>query len=332
MRYLPTLALLLAGATCARAAKPADCWTMRKHGQLDMATHCFELLTQSPDAYFKAEGYWGLEQWEQASAQFRLATQPATSPALIKVRWGMLLHERFNDPEAADLFHEALAKDPANAEAFVGLAMVSADGFDGKAMEYAAMAIELDPKLAEAYELRANLALQDDDRAAAAKDADLAIALEADALDAMAIHAALELIADRPPDTWFAKIAAINPGYGKGYAEVAHDLEMHYRYEDAAAYYRKAVEADPRLWSAHSALGIELMRLGKQDEPLHELELSYNNGYRDAATVNSLRLLDSYKKFDTFRDDTTILKLNKSEAELLRPYFEAELHTILATY
>jgi tetratricopeptide (TPR) repeat protein len=261
-----------------------------------------------------------------------LATQPATSPALIKVRWGMLLHERFNDPEAADLFHEALAKDPANAEAFVGLAMVSADGFDGKAMEYAAMAIELDPKLAEAYELRANLALQDDDRAAAAKDADLAIALEADALDAMAIHAALELIADRPPDTWFAKIAAINPGYGKGYAEVAHDLEMHYRYEDAAAYYRKAVEADPRLWSAHSALGIELMRLGKQDEPLHELELSYNNGYRDAATVNSLRLLDSYKKFDTFRDDTTILKLNKSEAELLRPYFEAELHTILATY
>ena len=34
-----------------------------------------------------------------------------------------------------------------------------------------------------------------------------------------------------------------------------------------------------------------------------ELELSYNNGYRDAATVNSLRLLDSYKNFNTFRDE-----------------------------
>jgi len=305
---------------------------MRKHGQVERATRCFELLTQSPDAYVKAEGFWGLEQWEQANAQFHLATQPAASPARYKVRWGMLLHERFNDADAADLFHEALAKDPANAQAYVGLAMVSADGFDGKAMEYANKAIELDPKLSEAYALRAELALQNDDRAAAAADADQAMALEGDALDAMATHAALELIADRPPDAWFAKIAAIHPGYGKAYAQVAHDLELHYRYEDAAAYYRKATAADPRLWSAHSALGIELMRLGKEDEPLHELELSYDNGYRDAATVNSLRLLDSYKNFVTFRDDTTVLKLNKSEAELLRPYFAAELHTILATY
>ena len=148
----------------------------------------------------------------------------------------------------------------------------------------------------------------------------------------MAIHAAIELLADRSPDAWFCKIRAINPGYGEAYARVARQLELHYRYEDAVAYYRKAIEADPHLWSAHSALGIDLMRLGKEDEPDSELELSYNNGYRDAATVNSLRLLDSYKNFDTFRDGTTILKLNKSEAALLLPYIEAELHTILATY
>ncbi len=48
---------------------------------------------------------------------------------------------------------------------------------------------------------------------------------------------------------------------------VAHQLELHYRYEDAVTYYRKAIEADPQLWSAHSALGIDLMRLGKEDEP-----------------------------------------------------------------
>src|SRR5260370_38222343 len=74
------------------------------------------------------------------------------------------------------------------------------------------------------------------------------------------------------------------------------------------------------------------MGMGKEDEPLAELELSYNNGYRDAATVNSLRLLDSYKNFQIFRDDTTILKLKKTEADLLQPYMQAELHTIIATY
>jgi tetratricopeptide (TPR) repeat protein len=178
----------------------------------------------------------------------------------------------------------------------------------------------------------ANLALENDDRDLAVAEADKALALDKDAMDAMAIHAAVELIADRSPDAWFAKIAAINPGYGEAYARVARQLEMHYRYEDAVTYYRKAVKADPRLWAAHSALGIDLMRMGKEDEPLAELELSYNNGYRDAATVNSLRLLDSYKNFQTFRDDTTILKLKKTEADLLQPYMQAELHTIIATY
>jgi hypothetical protein len=34
----------------------------------------------------------------------------------------------------------------------------------------------------------------------------------------------------------------------------------------------------------------------------------------------------------TYKDDTTILKLNKSEADLLRPYFEEQLHKAIATY
>lgn len=329
---IPILAIVLASASSARAIVPADCWILRKHGHRNEAHACFDGLTRTSDAYSRAEGFWGLEEWERANEQFRLATQPADSKASYKVGWGMLLHQRFNDAEAADLFREALAKDASNAEAYLGLAIVSADGFDGKAAEYAAKAIELDPKLAEAHELMADLALTNDDREAATAEADNAIALEGDALDAMATLAALDLIADRPPDAWFAKIAAVNSTYGEAYARVAHQLEMHYRYEDAVSYYRKAINADPELWSAHSALGIDLMRLGKEDEPLKELELSYNNGYRDAATVNSLRLLDSYKNFVTVRDNEMTLKLNKSEADLLLPYIKSELHMILATY
>jgi tetratricopeptide (TPR) repeat protein len=323
--------LLLVCAAIIRAA-PADCWALVKHGNNAQAQNCFAALTRSTDAYECAEGFWGLEQWEQANAQFRLATAPENSRAIYKVRWGLLLHERFNDSDAVALFHEALNKDPSLAEAYVGLALISADGFDGHAEEYAAKAIALDPKLAEAHELMADLALANDDAQTATAEADKAIALEEAALNAMAIHAAIELIADRSPDAWLAKIRAVNPGYGEAYARVAHQLELHYRYEDAVVYYRKAIAADPQLWAAHSALGIDLMRLGQQEEPYRQLELAYNNGYRDAATVNSLRLLDSYKNFDTFRDDTTIIKLNKSESALLLPYIRTELHIILATY
>jgi tetratricopeptide (TPR) repeat protein len=124
----------------------------------------------------------------------------------------------------------------------------------------------------------------------------------------------------------------VNPGYGEGYAIVARHLVLNRRYPDAVAYDRKAIEADPRDWRAHSDLGINLMRLGQEDEPIQQLELAYNNGRQDLATRNSLRLLDSYKNFVTYRDDTTILRLNKSEADLLKPYFEEQLHKAIATY
>jgi len=331
-RAAPILALLICCSVAARAAVPTDCWALRKHGHSAQAQACFDGLTQSADAYNRAEGLWGLEEWEQAKQQFELALKQTKSPAIWRVRYGMLFHERFNNTDAAKLYAEALQMEPSNAEAYVGLAILSADGFDEKAEEYLAKAIELNPKLAEAHEWMADLALVNDDSDLALAEADKAIALEDDALDAMAIHAAVELIADRPPDAWFAKIKAVNPGYGEAYSRVARQLELHYRYEDAVTYYRKAIEAAPRLWSAHSALGIDLMRLGKEDEPFHELELSYNNDYRDTATVNSLKLLESYKNFETFKDQTTILKLNKTEAAQLLPYLQAELHTILATY
>src|SRR5260370_5050284 len=234
-RFATSLALLSMCTACAvaSAAVPADCWSLRKHGHRQEARGCLDGLTRSGDAYPRVGGLGGLGEWEEEKEQFRLATQPANSKAIYKVRWGMLLHERFNNPQAADLFREALAKEPSNGEAYLGLAIVSADGFDGKATEYAAKAIELDPKLAGAHELMAHLALENDEGDVAIAEADKALALDKDAMDAMAVHAAAEGIAHRSPEEWFAKIAAINPGsgYGEAYARVAHHLAMHYRYQ-----------------------------------------------------------------------------------------------------
>jgi len=317
---------------CLAANSPDTCHALSKHGQQAEAKSCYESLVRSDSAYFRAEGYWGLEQYDQANEQFRIATAPPDSDPLYKVRWGRLLHERFNNTDAVGLFQEALKKDPKNAQAYLGLAIVSADGFDGKAEDYAGRALVLDPKLVEAHEFAANLALENADTERAIAQADEALALSSDALDAMAIHAAIELLADRSPDAWLDKVRKVNPGYGEAYARVAHYLELNYRFDDAIVYYRKAVEADPKYWPARSQLGVSLMRMGQEDEPFRQLEMCYNNGYRDAETVNSLRLLDSYKNFVTYKENGTILRLRKSEAELLHPYFAAELQRIIPTY
>jgi tetratricopeptide (TPR) repeat protein len=322
----------LASVAVSQAATPDQCQALRKHGRRAEAQKCFESLTLTRDPYLRAEGYWGLEQYEQANQEFRLAVAQADSNAMYRVRWGLLLHERFNNSDAENLFQEALGKDPKNARAYLGLALVSADGFDSKAIDWTTKALELDPKLVEAHELMANLRLEDSDTEDAIKQADEALKISSEAVDAMAIHAAVEVLADRSPDAWLDKIRQVNPVYGEGYALIAHHLVLNRRYQDAIAYYRRAIEADPRLWSARAQLGINLMRLGQEEEPRKQLELCYANGYRNAETVNTLRLLDSYKNFVVFKDDTTILKLNTKEADLLRPYFEAVLKRSMATY
>jgi cellulose synthase operon protein C len=327
------LCSLLAAVSVSSWAGPvSDCQTLSRHGHNAEARACYDALTRTHDAYLRAEGFWGLKRYEEANNEFRLAVSEADNNALYRVRWGRLLHERFNNNDAEDLFQEALARDPHNAPAYLGLALVSADGFDNKAIEWDAKALELDPTLVEAHELMANLELEDSSQAEALREADEALRLSSDAMDAMAIHAAIEILEDRPADAWFARIRNINPSYGGGYTLVAHHLVLNRRYEEGVAYYRKAIEVDPQLWSARSELGINLMRLGQEEEPRRQLEMCYENGYRDAATVNSLRLLDSYKNFVTIKQENVILKLPKKEADLLAPYFEQQIQRSMATY
>ena len=104
------------------------------------------------------------------------------------------------------------------------------------------------------------------------------------------------------------------------------------RYEEGIEYYRKAIALDPQLFSARSQLGVNLMRMGQEDEAFNQLETCFNNDYRDSATTNSLRLLDTLKKFETIKTARVILKLDKKERDLLGPYFEAEMDRILASY
>jgi len=193
-------------------------------------------------------------------------------------------------------------------------------------------ALEIDPKLLEARELLARLALEDNDRKRTVEQVDLALALSPDALQAMSVRAAMELLDGHDGQPWIGRVLARDPRYGRLYETVGRFYVLNRRYEEGIAAYRQAIALDPKLWSARSQLGVNLMRLGLDDEARTELEACYWNDYKDAATVNTLRLLDSYKKFVLAKSANTILKLDRKEAELLRPYFEAELRRAISVY
>jgi len=98
----------------------------------------------------QAESLWRSHDYINASSAFDALLKAHPENATYKVRAGQFYLARYYTEDAAKLFQEAIALDPKNAQAYLGLARVYEEGFSGKATEAATKAIELDPKLYEA--------------------------------------------------------------------------------------------------------------------------------------------------------------------------------------
>src|SRR5579864_3621233 len=107
----------------------------------------------------QAEALWRAHDYKAAGQTFESLVKVYPKNPDYKVRYGRLLLERFNPTDATALFQEALEIKKDHAGALLGLALVAADGFEGKAAELAHSALAADPKLLEAQELLARLAL-----------------------------------------------------------------------------------------------------------------------------------------------------------------------------
>jgi tetratricopeptide (TPR) repeat protein len=280
----------------------------------------------------RAESLWRSKNYAAANDAFRALERSNPKNPDYKVRWGRLLLERFNRADAAALFKEALEINPKHAGATLGMALVAADGFEGAAAELARKALEYDPKLTEAQELLARLALEDNQPDQARKEAERALLMDPKSLKAESVLASADLMEHKDASKWLNRIASEHSGQGSGFETIGYFLQINRRYDDGIEWFKKAVATEPDLWSAHSQLGINLMRLGREKEAREELEACYRNGYKNEATVNTLRLMDSYANFVTFRTPKTVLRLHKKEAEVLRLYIEPEMERAIATY
>jgi len=329
--FLPAILIAAAYPLAAQTAAVNECATLSRHGDAG-ATACYQKLARSIDPAIRAEGQWGLKDYNGANDTFQTAIKARPKDLSLLVRWGLMYLEHSQPSDAGDLFNEALKIDEKNAGALLGLAKVLSQSFEGKAVNEAELALRSDPKLYEAHELLAHIALEDNNPAKAVEEAKKALEISAEAVDAMAILQTNDWLDDKASTEWLDKIFKINKSYGQAYETAGYFFVINRRYEEGIRYYRKALEIKPDLWSARSQLGINLMRFGQEQEARKLLDECYANGFKDAETVNSLRLLDSYKNFETFKTPTTTLILQKKEAALLRPYFQAELDRAMATY
>ncbi|MBV8730934.1 MAG: tetratricopeptide repeat protein [Acidobacteriia bacterium] len=272
-----------------------------------------------------AEELWKAGHYPDANNEFRNLVQQNPTNIEYKMRWGRLFLDYSQPADAAAEFNDVLKLKKDYPPAILGLALAYSQDFDPQAVALAKKALELDPKLIEAQELLARIALEDNDNPKAIDEAKKALAINPNSVQARALLATMDWLADKKDTPW-------DPHTAKGYETAAYFFVINRRYEEGIQYYRKALDLDPTLFPARSQLGVNLMRQGRNDEAFQQLEQCYNAGFKDTVTSNALKLIDSYKNFVTYKTDRTILVLNKKEAELLRPYFERELLRIIATY
>jgi len=309
-----------------------QCENLRKHGDPGTKT-CYQGLARSSDLAIRAEGLWGIRDYQGANNSFQAAVKARPKDAYLKVRWGLMYNEYSQPGDAADLFKEALDLDKNNAKALYGMALVASDAFEGNAAEFAEKALKADPNLVEARELLAKIALEDNHPEKAVEEAKKALETSGEALDALSILATVDWLDDKPGKEWIDRVFKINPAYGEAYATAGHFFVINRRYDEGIQYYRKALELKPDLWAARAELGVNLMRFGQNQEARQQLEQCFNANYSSPLVRNTLKLLDSIdKNVETFTTPTTVLKLDKKEGALLRPYFQAELDRAMATY
>ena len=272
-----------------------------------------------------------------ANALFRAASGSGSNPAL-DTAWGLLFFEKYNYPEAVKSFQQALAADDEWAPAHAGLARTLAEDDPPAAAAEATRALEIDPHLADAELLLAQLDLDNTRWEAAKERINRVLEFNPSHLDARALAAAITYVrGSREAFEAEAKpTLAINPRFGEIYRVAAELSARNYRFDEAVALAREAVTIDPGNARAHAELGMHLMRTGDEAQARQSLERAFKIDPYDKVTFNLLALLDSLDKFVEIREGDIILKLHPSEAPVMREYAmplaQEALKTLSAKY
>jgi len=257
----------------------------------------------------------------EANSLFRSAAASGTHPA-IETAWGALFLDTYNRPEAVKSFKQALAQDPNWAPAHVGLGRALSDDDPPAAAAAAAKALEIDPRLADAELLLAELELDNTRYDAARAKIDSVLERNPSHLQALALAAAITYVrGDRAGfDAQVKKALAINPAYGEVYRVAGELAARNYRFDEAVGLVREAVALDSTNARSHADLGMHLMRTGDEAQARQALERSFRLDAYDVVTFNLLGLLDTLDKFVEIREGDIILKLHPDEAAVLREY------------
>jgi tetratricopeptide (TPR) repeat protein len=243
------------------------------------------------------------------------------------LRWrAELFLDKYDPGHAADVMRAAQKIAPNDPRVRVTMAQVKLE----QAMDFAAAedevkaALAVDPKLAEAYFVRAGLALRTMDLEAADKAVGAGLAANPTNLDLLSVQAATRFLADdgAAVDALQKKVLGINPSYARFFTVVGEFAEWEHRYGDIVKLMREAVRVDPQEAKAYAALGLNLIRDGQDAEGLDALRKAFARDDFNVRVYNTLNFYEDTvaKNYVTVDGARFRIRYHKDEKPVLERY------------
>ncbi|MDJ0783305.1 MAG: tetratricopeptide repeat protein [Desulfosarcinaceae bacterium] len=293
------------------------------------------LIYDAAEVACVAEACRQMDRYQDANGLLREAARTEPENREIQALWGDLFYEKYNLAEAQRSYQQVLGGNDRHIPALVGMARTTGGS---TAHAFLDTALDINPHSAAARIVRAGLLMEDGIYDKAADQLQQALTTNSESVDALALLAAIAFLND-DNETFQGlerKIAAFSPGNGAFYARIAEVCGRSYRFEEAVAMAEKAVNLDANNWNGHIVLGMNLLRLGREEAGRTHLETGFRGDPFHVWAKNMLGVLDKLDSYVTHTTKHFVVRMDPLDASVLWPYLKALLdeswQTLTAKY
>jgi cellulose synthase operon protein C len=249
-----------------------------------------------------------------------------------------LFLEKYNSAEGKKSVAGLLAHNPRHPRALLASARVTYFDGSGAAAEIVKKSLEVNPEAAPARAFLGSIYLDGEDYAAAASEAEKALATDSTLVEGVSVLAAARYLqGDRAGfDALKRRALAHNPRAADFFTDLAEAAARNRLYTEAVAFAREGVAVDSTAWRTYGVLGMNQLRIGAMDEGRKNLDRAFAGDPYDIWIKNTLDLLDTFKDYRETTSPRFRFVVDGKESELLstylRPLAEAAYDSLAARY
>jgi tetratricopeptide (TPR) repeat protein len=285
------------------------------------------ISASSEDTALAARAEWKLGNFQDANNLFREAARQDRFNAEAQVWWGDLFADKFNEAEAVQSYQMVLQYNPLHVDAIVGLARQNGNK---KALE---RALFTNPKATSVFTTYAELAMKQNKWDEASSYLNAALPNNAESLDVLIPMAGIAALKEQNSEyqSLLKQASIIRPNHAELYTRLAEYFANDYRFTEAVEFARKAVAEQKNYWPAYTQLGMNLIRLGEEEEGREVLEMAFEQDPYNVWTNNMLKVFDTLDTFITMESPHFKVRMDPIDAKVLWPYMEPLLEEAWTT-